>query len=109
VARNHRPPVRGREPMEDGYIDVSNHLGCVFAGKEAFASHFHQKGEDPKCGPDGCLAKGGCDARRHQGHADLWSGLKCRFLMTVSARHLLRRDGVFIRQTPVVATSSWSL
>ena len=46
------------KPMEDGYIDVS-HLGCLSQAKEAVRVIIAlKKGEDPKCGPDGCLAKG---------------------------------------------------
>ena len=47
------------KPMEDGYIDVSTTWDAYLQAKEAVRVIIAlKKGEDPKCGPDGCLAKG---------------------------------------------------
>lgn len=47
------------KPMEDGYIDVSTTWDAYLQAKEAVRVVIAlKKGEDPKCGPDGCLAKG---------------------------------------------------
>lgn len=47
------------EPMEDGYIDVSTTWDAYLQAKEAVRVIIAlKKGEDPQCGPDGCLAKG---------------------------------------------------
>ncbi|MBY2919729.1 sugar ABC transporter substrate-binding protein [Rhizobium leguminosarum] len=46
-------------PMEHGYIDVSTTWDAYLQAKEAVRVIIAlKKGEDPKCGPDGCLAKG---------------------------------------------------
>ena len=45
--------------MEDGYIDVSTTWDAYLHAKEAVRVIIAiKKGEDPECGPDGCLAKG---------------------------------------------------
>ena len=47
------------KPMENGYIDVSTTWDAYLQAKEAVRVIIAlKKGEDPKCGPDGCLAKG---------------------------------------------------
>jgi ribose transport system substrate-binding protein len=47
------------KPMEDGYIDVSTTWDAYLQAKEAVRVIIAiKKGEDPKCGADGCLAKG---------------------------------------------------
>jgi len=47
------------KPMEDGYIDVSTTWDAYLQAKEAVRVIIAlKKGEDPQCGPDGCLAKG---------------------------------------------------
>lgn len=47
------------KPMEDGYIDVSTTWDAYLQAKEAVRVIIAlKKGEDPKCGPDGCLAAG---------------------------------------------------
>lgn len=47
------------KPMEQGYIDVSTTWDAYLQAKEAVRVIIAiKKGEDPKCGPDGCLAKG---------------------------------------------------
>ncbi|WP_413989035.1 sugar ABC transporter substrate-binding protein [Labrys okinawensis] len=47
------------KPMEDGYIDVSTTWDAYLQAKEAVRVIIAiAKKEDPKCGPDGCLAKG---------------------------------------------------
>jgi ribose transport system substrate-binding protein len=47
------------KPMEEGYIDVSTTWDAYLQAKEAVRVIIAlKKGEDPKCGPDGCLAKG---------------------------------------------------
>jgi ribose transport system substrate-binding protein len=47
------------KPMEDGYIDVSTTWDAYLHAKEAVRVIIAiKKGEDPGCGPDGCLAKG---------------------------------------------------
>jgi ribose transport system substrate-binding protein len=47
------------KPMEDGYIDVSTTWDAYSQAKEAVRVIIAiAKKEDPKCGPDGCLAKG---------------------------------------------------
>jgi ribose transport system substrate-binding protein len=47
------------KPMEDGYIDVATTWDAYSQAKEAVRVIIAlKKGEDPKCGPDGCLAKG---------------------------------------------------
>jgi len=47
------------KPMEDGYIDVSTTWDAYLQAKEAVRVIIAlKKDEDPKCGPDGCLAKG---------------------------------------------------
>ncbi|GLS19653.1 hypothetical protein GCM10007874_26700 [Labrys miyagiensis] len=47
------------KPMEDGYIDVATTWDAYLQAKEAVRVIIAiKKKEDPKCGPDGCLAKG---------------------------------------------------
>ncbi len=47
------------KPMEDGYIDVSTTWDAYSQAKEAVRVIIAiAKKEDPKCGADGCLAKG---------------------------------------------------
>jgi ABC-type sugar transport system substrate-binding protein len=47
------------KPMEEGYIDVSTTWDAYLQAKEAVRVIIAiKKGEDPGCGPDGCLAKG---------------------------------------------------
>jgi ribose transport system substrate-binding protein len=47
------------KPMENGYIDVSTTWDAYLQAKEAVRVIIAiKKGEDPKCGADGCLAKG---------------------------------------------------
>ena len=47
------------KPMEDGYIDVSTTYDAYMHAKEAIRVLIAiRKGQDPGCGPDGCLAKG---------------------------------------------------
>lgn len=47
------------KPMENGYIDVSTSWDAYLQAKEAVRVIIAiKKGEDPKCGTDGCLAKG---------------------------------------------------
>jgi ribose transport system substrate-binding protein len=47
------------KPMEDGYIDVATTWDAYSQAKEAVRVIIAiAKKEDPKCGPDGCLAKG---------------------------------------------------
>lgn len=47
------------KPMENGYIDVSTTWDAYMQAKEAVRVLIAiKKKQDPKCGPDGCLAKG---------------------------------------------------
>jgi ribose transport system substrate-binding protein len=47
------------KPMEDGYIDVSTTWDAYSQAKEAVRVIIAiENKQDPKCGPDGCLAKG---------------------------------------------------
>jgi ribose transport system substrate-binding protein len=47
------------KPMEDGYIDVSTTYDAFTQAQEAIRVLIAiKKGQDPGCGPDGCLAKG---------------------------------------------------
>ena len=47
------------KPMEDGYIDVSTTYDAFTQAQEAIRVLIAiKKGQDPACGPDGCLAKG---------------------------------------------------
>lgn len=47
------------KPMENGYIDVSTNWDAYLQAKEAVRVLIAiKKKQDPKCGPDGCLAKG---------------------------------------------------
>jgi ribose transport system substrate-binding protein len=47
------------KPMEEGYIDVATTWDAYSQAREAVRVIIAlKKGEDPKCGPEGCLAKG---------------------------------------------------
>ena len=47
------------KPMEEGYIDIATTWDAYSQAKEAVRVIIALKqGEDPKCGPEGCLAKG---------------------------------------------------
>jgi ribose transport system substrate-binding protein len=58
--------------MEEGYIDVSTTWDAYSHAKEAIRVIIAiAKKEDPKCGPDGCLAKRPATVKEMP---SLWSG-----------------------------------
>ena len=60
------------KPMQDGYIDVATTWDAYLQAKEAVRVIIAiAEKQDPKCGPDGCLAKGRVvNSGDHQRHAE---------------------------------------